>query len=259
MRIILSLALFASPLFAWLEGNIASENIPPQSCMLIMREAGQPASTPLNQVKYQACSATIIDKKELLTSAHCFLMAEVETPVLRCPGMEQVRIKKKVLSDRFSLSANKKILCAQNPYDLAVVEVEKDLPHKPILLPQSEREANAILANANHCRVFGWGKNKQGMLGESNGYEFQPQPWPASSSSWVNQCGVIRIPGAPVVQIGDSGGATLCKNQRGEEVLLGVTSSQGKAVYLGSSLSEIRKLQNLIKQDHISRPDLNSH
>ncbi len=249
MKIITSLALLSSILFGWLQGDIAVKDIPEQSCMLIMREKGQPVSTPLNDVKYQVCSATIIGKTQLLTSAHCFLMAEVETPVLRCPGMDQVRIKKKQLSNLFSFSANKKIMCAQNPYDLAVVEVEKELPHQPIRLPISEKEANNILKSNPSCRVFGWGKNKQGMYGESNGASFKPSPWPASNGSWVNQCGVMQIPGAPVIQIGDSGGATICTTANGESVLLGVTSSQGKAVYVGSRLEEIKSLQQKLNQD----------
>lgn len=220
----------------------------------IVKKLG-PSLPPVIENDSFFCSATLIAPNALASASHCYWplfenrdsfeatgptvdryilnkATGLPAPVKVTPGFtlkQKIKSHARATCPGINGKPESKTLIWQNSwpnpdfahdgvaFDAAVFRTMEPFTIPTLPIAKDYYETVALLSNWKSCRFFGYGRNNEGTAGELHGAK-------AYQFARVTDYEIIFQSKFNAVGSGDSGGTLVCKNQKNEDVLVGVIS-----------------------------------
>lgn len=174
----------------------------------------------------EVCSAVVIDKKHLLTAAHCLPGLPERPHKLRCRGGDEAQIIK-VTPNKESDLEDMVINESARSFDNALIEIDRELSVPTLRFASSREETEQLLKNSPRCGIFGHG-----------GFRHELRNKGISTNAKLNASDIYFIgdlmhvngfkgAASGLVEPGDSGGSLACFDSNlSEWIHIGQTSAR---------------------------------
>ena len=198
------------------------------------KPVGPPKSETVPEAFY--CSATLFRDDAVMTAAHCFqgileymprlakdktgqnfrVDLKMDHVEIRCPGDDgKIEVHSTTVADgwphpRFGNKPEAAV------FDVAILKTKEKWITKPMPVSLATNSVRDLLDGNKTCRTYGYGFNNEKTVGILHGMKI--------SSDLYWSPGVVAFAGTEGVDHGDSGGAMICKDHRGQDTLVAVTS-----------------------------------
>ena len=225
------------------------DNLPPQSCRISLegpKKTWVEGDYTYWETPTESCSGTVIGSSELLTAAHCFYGQKFEKGYVYCPNQPPQEITSDFTNPKFTGTDGDKISPENGPYDVALVKIAGVFPAPPIRLAQDKEEIASLVKDPYNCIDYGYGNPQGGKDPVHHSIDVHFDDFRTTVVHYISfgdgvkhetgrtiqrdrlQNGVIRLEGEAIHK-GDSGGGLMCKDSRGEWVMVGVNSGSAQA------------------------------
>ena len=191
------IAVFCSPVFAVSGLYLDKSENPLFSCQAVYLNESHIGTGRIGNM----CSGEFIGKNKFLTAGHCN-EEKFDYIFISCSKYNE-QVGEQVLYSVTDVQLHPEYRGEGNPYDQAILTVERDIPFAPVELPENQSEVEQLLRKED-CVVFGYGMAGDNTFGtllgisvEFNGADFGP--------------GVVGLGGVSYPRQGDSGAGLLCR------------------------------------------------
>ena len=216
------IAVFCSPVFAVSGLYLDKSENPLFSCQAIYLNESHIGTGRIGNM----CSGEFIGKNKFLTAGHCN-EEKFDYIFISCPKYDE--FVEHALYFVTDVQSHPEYSGGGNPYDQAILTVERDISFAPVELPENQREVEQLLRKED-CVVFGYGMaGANGTLGtllgisvKFNGADFSP--------------GVVGLRGFSYPRRGNSGSGLLCRKDPDSKWIRVGTVSQAEVGLANAAL-----------------------